>query len=203
LSIPTGLDAWLGRSVAVCGVAAVGCSAMIYVSTRRTFWQLAFTGPKFLLTCLVLGLPAALGISLVAAALAPDRTVPVAFAQVGSIACWSLIVATTAKLALEAIVLGWLRAARFTPLKRTAYLMVGDLGLVTFQRFMLGMVGGIALPWFLMSRTANSADDMGAAWFLGLVSVLVVVVMAAGELIERYLFFTAVVAPKMPGVPAS
>jgi hypothetical protein len=25
----------------------------------------------------------------------------------------------------------------------------------------------------------------------------------AGELLERYLFFTAVVAPKMPGVPAS
>jgi DMSO reductase anchor subunit len=32
---------------------------------------------------------------------------------------------------------------------------------------------------------------------------LILLVLLIGEWIERYLFFTAVVAPKMPGSPAS
>ncbi len=203
VTIAPSLDLALGWSVALCGLGAVLCSAMIYVSTRRSFWQPGFTIPKFLLSCLVLGLPIALGITLMAAASSPDRSVSAAFQQVGPLACSTLIIVTTAKLLLEAVVLSWLRAPRFTPLKRTATLMVGELGLVTFQRFLLGTIGGIALPWLLASYTSRDTNDLAAAWFLGLIGLLAMMVTTAGEIIERYLFFTAVVAPKMPGVPAS
>ena len=35
------------------------------------------------------------------------------------------------------------------------------------------------------------------------VTLAITVLLLVGELLERYLFFTAVVAPKMPGSPAS
>jgi hypothetical protein len=116
-------------------------------------------------------------------------------------ACQTMIAGTLAKLLIEASIFTWLRSPLFTPLKRTAVLLTGELALNTFQRFFVGLVGGVLLPWLLVSRAATAAS--GDSLFLILASVLAVFVGAAGELLERYLFFTAVVAPKMPGVPAS
>ncbi len=39
---------------------AVECSVMIYVDTRRDFWNFGATTRKFLLTCALLGLPVAI-----------------------------------------------------------------------------------------------------------------------------------------------
>ena len=65
-----------------------------------------------------------------------------------------------------------------------------------------GFVGGIGMPLFLLTHQSGDRDPSGPL-FLVLMSVLAVCVSAVGEFLERYLFFTAVVAPKMPGVPAS
>ncbi|HEX8203123.1 MAG TPA: DmsC/YnfH family molybdoenzyme membrane anchor subunit [Isosphaeraceae bacterium] len=66
----------LHLAAAACGVLGVLCSVMIYVDTRRPFWSLPLTGIKFTLTGLVLGLPAALLVSLLGAAAARQpRTV--------------------------------------------------------------------------------------------------------------------------------
>jgi len=39
--------------------------------------------------------------------------------------------------------------------------------------------------------------------FVGVATVLVVALLLIGEMLERYLFFAASVAPKMPGVQAA
>lgn len=202
ISLSPQFDAALGWAVGVCGILGIFCSAMIYVSTRRPFWRATLTIPKFLLTGTILGLPIAMLIGLLSAASSDDGDVVATFRLVGPIACRATIVATTAKLLLEACIFFRLASKTLTPLKRTAVLLVEDLGLLSFQRFFTGFVGGIGLPLFLLLNHTGESDS-GGALLLVLVSVLAVCVSAVGEFLERYLFFTAVVAPKMPGVPAS
>jgi hypothetical protein len=52
--------------------------------------------------------------------------------------------------------------------------------------------------WSWLAPAGNSSP-------LALLAVVVLALAAnlAGELLERYLFFAAVVAPKMPGAPAA
>jgi DMSO reductase anchor subunit len=189
-------DARLGLAVGIAGLVGVFCSAMIYAGTRRPFWHWTLTIPKFVLSGAVIGAPAALGIAMLAAKIAGGDVREV-FARIGPLACLATIGATAAKLLLEAGIFTFLGSRLFTPLRRTASLMVGDLGLTTFQRFFTGIVGGIVLPLLMLWN--READGL----FYLLVTAATVVTATAGELLERYLFFTAVVAPKMPGVPAS
>lgn len=203
LGVPLGEvgDARLGAAVALFGILGVVCSALIYASTQRPYWHWSFTLPRFLLTGLILGVPAALLIALAAAEINGSGATT-AFRQIGPLACRTMIAATTAKLLLEAFVFTRLRSTLLTPLKRTAVLLVGELGLITAERFVTGMVGGIGLPLWLLSMSSDTTTD-GGSLFLVLATALALVISAAGELLERYLFFTAVVAPKMPGVPSS
>jgi hypothetical protein len=79
--------------------------------------------------------------------------------------------------------------------------MTGELSRVTITRFACGVIGGLALPGLLVAW-CSQADAVSPAAILA-VAVLVLVLKCAGELIERYLFFAAVVAPKMPGAPSA
>lgn len=199
LAISPAVDARIGIAVAVSGIVGIVCSALIYSGTRRPYWDWTATAPKFLLTGVILGTPTALLISLVGAAWI-GNDVAALFRIIGPPACRTTLLAAAAKLAIEAGVFTQLRRSRLTPLKRTAMLLVGDLGLVTVKRYFIGLVGGVLLPWWLWQRAAATDD---APLFLVLVTLLMLVINTVGELLERYLFFTAVVAPKMPGVPAS
>jgi hypothetical protein len=96
----------------------------------------------------------------------------------------------------EAAIFGWLGATTFTPLRRTALLLTGDLARVTTRRFLIGILSGVALPGFLLIRDMPATNSPQLAVVL---AVLMVVLCTAGELCERFLFFSAVVAPKMPG----
>ena len=58
------------------------------------------------------------------------------------------------------------------------------------------MVGGTLLP--LLAYFAFSGPNSSQADFTILMVASFVMTLAA-ELLERYLFFTAVIAPKMPG----
>ncbi|HEX5446742.1 MAG TPA: hypothetical protein VFW87_23190, partial [Pirellulales bacterium] len=87
------------------------------------------------------------------------------------------------------------------PLKRTALLMVGELKSVTQGRFALGLFGGVLLP-LAMAGGLGATHDADTRLALA-VHALIVAALLMGELMERFLFFTAVVAPKMPGAPAS
>jgi formate dehydrogenase iron-sulfur subunit len=190
-----------GGAVAVTGLAGVFCSTMIYASTRRAYWNATYTGLKFLLTCLVLGIPVALLMRLGAAVWSAPGGFPFLMPENVRELCQCLLAAAAAKLALEAAIFSWLRAKTFTPLRRTAVLLTGDLARATSIRFVCGAIGGLVLPGLVLVWSSQ-AGEMAS---LGLVAVVVLILALnfVGELVERYLFFAAVVAPKMPGAPTA
>jgi hypothetical protein len=73
-----------------------------------------------------------------------------------------------------------------------AVVMLGDLRTVTQVRFACGVAGGIIGP--LLLWRANFSGGLVAP-----ISVLMLVALAAAELAERYLFFRAAPASRMPG----
>jgi formate dehydrogenase iron-sulfur subunit len=78
-----------------------------------------------------------------------------------------------------------------TPLNKTALLLAGQLDPVMRTRVACGLLGGIVLPALLL-LTSVSGPHAGLAWGAFALCLL-------GELLERYLFFTAVAPAKMPG----
>ncbi len=191
-----------GILAAVFGGAGVFCSIMIYVDTRRPFWNAAFTGGKFVLTAAVLGIPTALFISLVGAGVDGALTVKAVMSSYGGTLCRWVIVAVAAKLVFESAIFLYLRQRQHTPLKRTAMLLAGELSMTVLIRVFFGAVGGVVLPLILIGEGAFTSQAGFQPAFVGIVTLLMIGLLTAGELIERYLFFTASVAPKMPGGPA-
>jgi DMSO reductase anchor subunit len=122
-------------------------------------------------------------------------------AQYGRVFLLILMAASLAKLAIEGLVLHHLRDKKQTSLKQTAILLTGELRRVVLVRVVLGTAGGIILPGLLLvaNMAISSRDCPPIVSGLALVLLLTL----AGELLERYLFFTASVAPKMPGGLAS
>ncbi|HVU31880.1 MAG TPA: DmsC/YnfH family molybdoenzyme membrane anchor subunit [Opitutaceae bacterium] len=163
---------------AVLAVAGYFCSVMIYADTHRQFWRLRNTGPRFFGSAAVLGLGAALACG----------------ASSGSARhlAGALVAAIVLKLAFESQALAPLNGDRDTPTPalQTARLLVGPLRPVNEARIACGMLGGVVVPVLLATGSVPG-------WFawpaLGFV--------LAGELLERALFFRAVDAPKMPGMP--
>ena len=84
---------------------------------------------------------------------------------------------------LESTVFFSLRADDSHFFKKTAILMTRPLKKITVWRFILGTAGGIVLPSLMMVNNfyALPASFLSLALLLG------------GELLERYLFFRAVV----------
>lgn len=138
----------LDTAVTVIGWAALACSAMIYVDTRRAFWRGADTFPRFFGTAMLL--PVAL--------IAP------------SVAAVGLLV----KLAWE--------SRSFFGGGISARLQRGPLARTVASRDLLGIMTAVLL--------------VAAPGWVAMITLL------GGELIERTLFFRAVDAPKMPGVPS-
>ena len=167
----------LDGAVAMLGVLAVTASVMVYVATRRPTWGPAVTALKFGLCALVLGSAAELLVGCVLAP-APD---PAALRLLGQV----LLLAMTAKLVVDLSALLHLGDRRHTAHKRSAILMTRELRGWTWARFALGAAGGLLLP----AIGIDGAAIASSAFLLCL----------CGELCERYLFFTAATAPRMPG----
>ncbi|MFA9479580.1 DmsC/YnfH family molybdoenzyme membrane anchor subunit [Phycisphaerales bacterium AB-hyl4] len=186
----------LAVMVAVSGLAGVFCSVMIYVDTPRPFWRASDTGPKYLLTMLILGAAVTLLSGGAVAAGSSTVTFYELMAGWGRPLCLLLAGLTLLKLAWEARVLLALRDIEQTPMKRSARLLVGPLARVTFTRTLTGLAGGVALPLLLVQSTSDPAAPPPA--FLTIIGIAFVLLLV-GELLERYLFFSAVSALKMPG----
>lgn len=178
IPVPAGpLRSVLATTTAVCGLAGLFCSVMIYVDTRRSFWRFGNTGPRFFGTAVILGLS-----SVLCAAGAP--------AQLG----FALFGATVLKLILETSALVPLNADRdkLTPARQSTLVLRGPLRTASELRVLAAFLGGILVPLII----ALGAAPASAAW-------LALVFNLLGELTERYLYFRAVDAPKMPGVAAA
>jgi DMSO reductase anchor subunit len=171
---------------------------MIYQCTGRSFWNGSATSLRFLLTTLLLGIAATLVASIVGAGLTRSLNLQQVMTDYG----WRLLQCLAAvaglKLLFEASFLRHRRDKQNTPSKRSALLLTGVLARATGYRFAIGMIGGVLLPVLLIAVAASGSDDPRDV----VLSVALTIIFAAclvGELLERYLFFTAVVAPRMPG----
>ena len=85
-----------------------------------------------------------------------------------------------------------------TPLKRSALLLTRELSSVTLARFALGLLGGVLMPLLLLDAAARRRRARACVQFAATTGLLFVACLA-GELLERYLFFAACAAPRMPG----
>ncbi len=183
----------LGFATALVGIVAVFCSVMLYHVTQRRWWSGGRTGFKFALTAAGLGWMTILFSTFVVAAGRSEPLSPelIAFGRTGA---WILTVLTLVKLGGEVTVFFHLRDRQQGDLKRTALLLWGDLRTLTQFRFLLGVLGGMLLPLALLtSLLPFHAGQALAGSLLGLICLL------AGELIERVTFFSALSAPRMPG----
>ncbi len=179
----------LSLGVASAGLFAVVCSVMIYRVTRRLWWNGTTTALKFLGTSAVLGVSTML-LTTALTGIVTDTNFGPALAM---LLTW-LVALSGAKLAYESGVFLHLFDKQQGDLKRTALLMKGELLRFTSLRYVFGIGGGLALPglWLALGPSPLSP---------GAVAVLAVsfLLLVAGEMLERVLFFTAVSAPRMPG----
>ncbi len=195
----------LGGFAAASGVVAILCSIMIYVDTRRPLWTGTRTSVQFLLTMFVLGIPVGLFISLAACRWSSEITTQQIMQDYGYLLCKALLITVAAKLLFECGIFSNLRQKQFTPLRRTALLMTGELRRPTQARFLLGILGGLVLPALLLAQQdqPTGSSPLLSPLQLGVIVSLIFLLLLVGELIERYLFFAASVAPKMPGAPTT
>ncbi len=111
--------------------------------------------------------------------------------------CAALALAAVFKMLYEALILRHVRKyAPYHPLKKSALLMVRELVVATNLRFLFGTLGGLILPFMLLG--AGTTGDVALVFALASGAFLLL-----SELLERYLFFRAVVALKMPGGSAA
>lgn len=175
LKMAAGIPAVLWAApVMLLGVVALFSQAMVYADTRRMFWRLSLTAPKFL------GTTALLGIAFAAV-----------FAPSGHLfAAWLGV--TLLKLALEISVLKHADSDsdRWDQIRRTATLQRGVLKPFFVARLMCGIGGGVLLPFIILTGPAPA--------FLPIIAAALCL---SGELLERHLFFTSVSPDKMPGMP--
>jgi Fe-S-cluster-containing dehydrogenase component/DMSO reductase anchor subunit len=202
--LPAGTTNLVSGGVLASGALGLFCSAMIYVFTQREFWNLNRTLTRFLLTSALLGL-ATTWLALLLTGLAGNSAeMHLLQARISRPLAIGLIVVAAAKLLWEGSICVHLSDRRNTPMRRSARLMIGPLANSVLARFAFGLLGGVLMPLFLLLNAPADGDVAAGA---DVQTVLMVAMLfsacLAGELLERFLFFAAVSAPRMPGGPRS
>ncbi|MET0384553.1 MAG: hypothetical protein ABW321_01275, partial [Polyangiales bacterium] len=167
------------------GLFGVYCSVMVYVATRREQWSALQTGVKFFGSTLLLG---AAVVSCVSAWTLPEA----ALARLPQGLYLALLSASALKLALELPSLALVRDVGSSAGKRMATVMLGQLRSLTMFRFGALFGCGMVLPTLLLADVFPLAATP-------VLSLLIAVGLCAGELSERYMFFRAAPASRMPG----
>ncbi|MDP8962065.1 MAG: dimethyl sulfoxide reductase anchor subunit [Actinomycetota bacterium] len=185
-------ELWLPGLVAAAGMAGVACSVMVYAVTGKRWWRLRTTGLRFSLTTVAGGL--VVGLAVMSATAWAVGAAP--YANVVRPLAFALVVVVVAKLSLEcSLIVRHRRGPVTSELARTARLLLGELGMATRWRYALALLGGVLLPLLVLTVTQPTRDPADAA----VLTTLAVVMLIAGELIERWQFFTAVTSRRMPG----
>ena len=180
-------------AVVVSGLAGVASSVMVYHAVRREFWHASYGGVKFAGTAAILGLATALAAQGVAEVRRPH--VPDVISSYGLwIVALGLIATTSAKLGFEARLVRGFERSKLLTLRKTSLLLRGALKRQAGLRQLLGVAGGIVLPALAIAASAWAGSGTTAA-----VAILALAASIGAETAERYLFFAAVVRPKMPG----
>lgn len=183
----------LGAGTAAIGLVAVFTSVMVYYVTGRRWWSFDRTATRFFGTAALLGL-ATVMCSTFAAAFFQGETLAAELTRFGRLSAVALASLTALKLAAESSALLHLRDKQHGDIKRSALLLSGELARETALRLGLGAFGGILLP--LATLTQLDASDSALALGGCIVSLML---LLAGELLERMGFFAALSSPRMPG----
>ena len=183
-------------AVVFAGLLGVFCSVMIYVFTKREFWNFDRTLIRFLLTTTVLGLATTWGLLVVHDQLWSANDGSFTKLYPVEILTNLLVSSAFAKLLYDAMLFRHLVNFRNSPMKRSALLCVRPLARITIARFVCGVVGGLFLPLVLINQISANTSSSAMVALICMVSWLLCI---SGELLERYLFFAAVSAPRMPG----
>ncbi len=186
----------LGPLTAFVGMVGVYASAMIYIVTRRKWWKFSITGSKFLLTTLACGISTILASSLLLAAALNDVSLSETTQDIARPLAGILPLVMAGKLVLEASIFLHHRDQDISELRRTAILLSRDMRRWSIIRFGLGGIGGVVFPLLLLTVSSGEAPENETA--VGL-SVIIILAVLGGELIERVQFFLASSAPRMPG----
>ena len=185
----SGLSDALGALVSGIGLAAVGCSVLIYAVTGRRFWRLDRTAAAFAGTTLACGLATA--IVVVATTADAEGGAGTLRALAGA-----LVATTLASLVWHARLPR--RGTDDPVLERSARLLRGPLAATQRAHLALVAAGGVAGPLLLVALLAEPAPPAAAIRTVAVLSLLLVV---RGELAGRTLFFRAMASPRMPGIP--
>ena len=181
---PMGFAVPLALATATLAMLGVYCSAMIYIDTRRAFWSTPLVFTKFFGTALLLGTAGC------AAALGWQHALT--SAAVADAARVFAIVATIIRTAL----FGWeatnLRRVLADPEDLT------HRSMLTIWRLCRPLVFARAMLFAGSTLFAVLAITHGG-WFAAIYATVSFVLTFASQAIERYFFFTATVAPRMPG----
>jgi len=181
---PANFAAPLAILTAALGLLGVFCSAMIYVDTRRAYWSGELTFTKFFGTAFLLGSAGTAAVLAWSDFLtgAPLATAAATFATI----------ATVIRTALA----GWefhnLRQGLGNPTHanhRTALILWNLLRPLVFARAAL----------FAGSTTFGLIAIAHGGLFTAVCATISFLLTFASQIIERYFFFAAVVAPRMPG----
>jgi len=160
------------------GLASVFCSAMVYVDTRRPFWSAPITFAKFFGTTLFLGASAA-------AVAAP----------------WLLINAASflgAGLLVRAGLHFFERRLLQSALADSDHELHRSARIMTILRSDV-LRARTALFWFATVAALIALGSTG--WIQGACAAFSLAATFVSQVLERHLFFVAVTAPRMPGVP--
>jgi hypothetical protein len=110
----------------------------------------------------------------------------------------SLLMASSAlaifKVLGELVVLGHLRDKRQGDLKRSALLLVSHLFPVFQRRLACVVLGAVVAPLLCAATLESGSSGWALLW-----AVCSLVLLTLGELLERFTFFSAMSAPRMPG----
>ncbi|MDE2214790.1 MAG: dimethyl sulfoxide reductase anchor subunit [Candidatus Omnitrophica bacterium] len=182
----------LAYIVSACGLFAVFTSVMVYRDTRRELWDTPLTTFKFFMTALLLGTATVMAVSLSACAWeSPSLTFMIQ--SVGGPLAAAMVLLSMVKMLVEASLFSQLRRPGMTSLKKSAVLMTVHLKVWTIQRFVYGAIGGILMPALFLTVSDHLTVPGILAWVW-----MMLVALTAAEMMERYLFFRAVIPLKMP-----
>jgi DMSO reductase anchor subunit/ferredoxin len=170
-------NALIAQATALTALVGIACSAMIYVDTKRPAWPANAVFTKFFGATLLLGAAAGtVWAGWLAPALAP------------LLAMLSVVIGTVL-FVWEGTGLLRVKNDSTSPLHRSAQTIFGLLRPVLTARVILF----VASTFFSVMVIFN-ATDRGTIW--GTIACLSTV---AGQVLERYTFFTACSGPRMPG----
>lgn len=169
------LFAIVATTAAVAGVGAVFTSAMIYIACRKSLWSFSRTITRFTLTTFI-----GAASLLLAAVLLFENGETISPTTV----CMALVGLVAAKLLFDRAPLSLAGNDRSDPLVRSAVLLVGPLGKAMTLRTSLSTAG----------MAVSLVSLVWAPFIIPAVALLI-----SGELVERWLFFTAATGPRMPG----